>query len=74
VDKTGARLSKGFGFGARGAPVVTPTFTIAHALMVVERLEEMDSRVIAFGTPQGLHHVLEPVRLESGNAGLGGGA
>jgi 5-formyltetrahydrofolate cyclo-ligase len=56
VDQTGARLSKGFGFGARGCPVVAPTFTIAHALMVVEKLEvDADSRVIAFGTPRGLY-------------------
>jgi 5-formyltetrahydrofolate cyclo-ligase len=56
VDGTGARLSKGFGFGAHGSPVIAPTFTIAHSIMVVEHLEESDSRVTAFTTPNGLHH------------------
>ncbi|NJK45705.1 MAG: 5-formyltetrahydrofolate cyclo-ligase [Pleurocapsa sp. SU_196_0] len=56
VDRTGARLSKGFGFGARGCPVVAPTLTVAHELMVAEKLEvEADSRVIAFSTPRGLY-------------------
>jgi 5-formyltetrahydrofolate cyclo-ligase len=56
VDKTGARLSKGFGFGAHGSPVIAPTFTIAHPIMIVEKLEvDADSKVIAFSTPQGLY-------------------
>jgi 5-formyltetrahydrofolate cyclo-ligase len=56
VDRTGARLSKGFGFGARGCPVVAPTLTVAHESMVVEKLEvDADSRVIAFSTPRGLY-------------------
>jgi 5-formyltetrahydrofolate cyclo-ligase len=52
VDSQGQRLSKGFGFGARGAPTNVPTLTLAHALMVRSSLEvEADSKVAAFATP-----------------------
>jgi 5-formyltetrahydrofolate cyclo-ligase len=55
VDLQGRRLSKGFGFGARGAPKPVPTLTLAHPTMVLERLEvEVDSRINAFATPKGL--------------------
>ncbi len=57
VDRSGGRLAKGFGFGAHGSPVVAPTLTVAHELMVVEALEcPPDSRVIAYATPGGLYH------------------
>jgi 5-formyltetrahydrofolate cyclo-ligase len=52
VDKTGQRLSKGFGFGAHGSPVQVPVLTIAHQLMLLEQLPfEADSNVAGFATP-----------------------
>jgi 5-formyltetrahydrofolate cyclo-ligase len=55
VDWQGGRLSKGFGFGARGAPKDVPTLTLAHQIMVLERLEvAADSQVTAFATPKQL--------------------
>jgi 5-formyltetrahydrofolate cyclo-ligase len=60
VDKHGARLSKGFGFGAHGAPAPletlgVPTLTVAHEIMALEVLGvEEDSRVAAFATARGL--------------------
>jgi 5-formyltetrahydrofolate cyclo-ligase len=55
VDKTGGRLSKGFGFGARGAPLEAPVLTIAHQLMVRDKLEmPPDSRVVGFATSKQL--------------------
>jgi 5-formyltetrahydrofolate cyclo-ligase len=55
VDKNGARLSKGFGFGARGAPLAVPTLTIVHSRMVFLRLEvEANSWVQGFATPEEL--------------------
>jgi 5-formyltetrahydrofolate cyclo-ligase len=55
VDKTGQRLSKGFGFGAHGPPVQVPVLTIAHQLMLLEKLPfEADSTVAGFATPNQL--------------------
>ena len=55
VDTRGMRLSKGFGFGSRGAPVDVPTLTVAHEIMMLEVLGvEADSAVAAFATPKGL--------------------
>lgn len=55
VDSRGRRLSKGFGFGARGAPKPVPTLTLAHPIMVLKALEvEVDSQVDAFATPKNL--------------------
>jgi 5-formyltetrahydrofolate cyclo-ligase len=60
VDKHGARLSKGFGFGAHGAPAPletlgVPTLTVAHEIMTLQTLGvEGDSKVAAFATPKAL--------------------
>ncbi len=55
VDATGLRLSKGFGFGARGAPVDVPVLTVAHKLMVRDELGVLcDSRVVGYATAGGL--------------------
>ncbi len=55
VAKNGARLSKGFGFGAKGAPIDVPTLTIVHSRMVFLRLEvAADSWVQGFATPEQL--------------------
>jgi 5-formyltetrahydrofolate cyclo-ligase len=52
VDKSGQRLSKGFGFGAHGPPIQVPVLTIAHQLMLLEKLPyEGDSTVNGFATP-----------------------
>lgn len=56
VDATGLRLSKGFGFGAHGPPVPVPALTVAHSIMVLERLAfEADSKVQGFATPEKLY-------------------
>jgi hypothetical protein len=48
-------LSKGFGFAAHGAPLDVPTLTLAHEVMVLEKLEfAADSVVQAYGTPSRL--------------------
>ena len=55
VDARGMRLSKGFGFGSRGAPVDVPVLTVAHKLMVRDALGvPADSRVIGYATAGGL--------------------
>lgn len=55
VAENGARLSKGFGFGAKGMDLPVPSLTIAHPKMVLPRLEvEADSWVEAFATPDKL--------------------
>jgi 5-formyltetrahydrofolate cyclo-ligase len=55
VDKSGQRLSKGFGFGAHGSPVQVPVLTIVHQLMLLEQLPyEADSSVAGFATPNQL--------------------
>ena len=55
VDARGMRLSKGFGFGARGAPVDAPALTVAHKLMVRDELGvPADSRVVGYATAGGL--------------------
>jgi 5-formyltetrahydrofolate cyclo-ligase len=55
VDASGSRLSKGFGFAAHGAPLDVPTLTLAHEVMVLEKLEfAADSVVQAYGTPSRL--------------------
>ena len=60
VDQNGARLSKGFGFGARGAPVAVPTLTIAHRRMVFAELPvAADSLVQGFATPEELTFIAE---------------
>ncbi len=51
IDAGGNRLSKGFGFAARGAPISVPTFSLAHEIMVLEKLEfPADSVLQAFAT------------------------
>jgi 5-formyltetrahydrofolate cyclo-ligase len=55
VDARGRRLSKGFGFGSRGAPVDVPVLTVAHKLMVRDELSvPADSRVVGCATAGGL--------------------
>lgn len=52
VSRAGERLSKGFGWGARGLNLGLPEFTLAHSLMLRERLPcEADSRVALIATP-----------------------
>ncbi|AFZ67931.1 5-formyltetrahydrofolate cyclo-ligase [Deinococcus peraridilitoris] len=52
VDQTGARLSKGFGWGAAGLKLGLPEFTLAHPLMLREELPCVaDSRVELIATP-----------------------
>ena len=58
VAHDGGRLSKGFGFGAKG--VAVPTLTLGHSCMVMETLGvAADSVVIGFATPEQLTFVLE---------------
>lgn len=58
VGRDGARLGKGFGWGARGLGLGLPEFTLAHPLMLSPTLPcPADSRVALIGTPDG---VLEP--------------
>jgi 5-formyltetrahydrofolate cyclo-ligase len=54
VDASGRRLSKGFGFGARGAPVPVPTLTLVHSRMVLPEIDSPDSLVQGFATPEKL--------------------
>ncbi len=55
VTESGARLSKGFGWGSNGPPVDVPALTVAHPLMVFKSLDlEADSIVAGFGTPERL--------------------
>ena len=54
-DAVGGRLSKGFGFAAHGSPVSVPTFSLAHQVMLLEKLEfPADSLLQAFATPEKL--------------------
>lgn len=53
ADARGARLSKGFGWGAGGLHLGLPEFTLAHPLMLRRELPCLpDSRVVLIGTPQ----------------------
>ncbi len=54
VDDTGARLGKGFGWGARGLHLGLPEFTLAHPLMTARLPCPPDSRVNLIGTPAGV--------------------
>ena len=55
IDAVGGRLSKGFGFAAHGSPVSVPTFSLAHQVMLLEKLEfPADSLLQAFATPEKL--------------------
>ncbi|WP_295815413.1 5-formyltetrahydrofolate cyclo-ligase [uncultured Deinococcus sp.] len=55
VDGHGARLSKGFGWGARGLHLGVPEYTLAHPLMMTPALPcPADSRVALIGTPGGV--------------------
>lgn len=54
VDAKGRRLSKGFGFGAKGAPLELPTLTIVHPMMVLQEIREPDSLVQGFATTEKL--------------------
>ncbi|WP_370657348.1 hypothetical protein [Deinococcus sp. KNUC1210] len=53
VDRNGGRLSKGFGWAARGLDT-RPAFTLAHARMLHDVLPcPPDSRVSVIATPAG---------------------
>ncbi|PYE51934.1 5-formyltetrahydrofolate cyclo-ligase [Deinococcus yavapaiensis] len=53
VARDGGRLSKGFGWGARGVPLGVPQLTLAHPIMLRDRLPcEPDSRVDLIATPR----------------------
>lgn len=54
VDLNGGRLSKGFGFGAKGAPLDVPTLTIAHPMMVLPEIPFPDSFVQGFASTEKL--------------------
>lgn len=55
ADHTGARLGKGFGWGARGLHLDVPEFTLAHPLMLRPALPcPADSHVRLIGTPGGV--------------------
>ncbi|QFP75914.1 5-formyltetrahydrofolate cyclo-ligase [Deinococcus sp. AJ005] len=61
VGSDGARLGKGFGWGARGLGLGLPELTLAHPLMLSGALPcAADSRVALIGTLDG---VLEPSTL-----------
>ncbi len=61
VGHDGARLGKGFGWGARGLRLGLPEFTLAHPLMLTPTLPcAADSYVTLIGTPDGV--VEPPVR------------
>lgn len=55
VDDSGARLGKGFGWGARGLRLGLPEFTLAHPLMMSRALPcPADSRIALIGTAGGV--------------------
>ncbi|ADV66355.1 hypothetical protein [Deinococcus maricopensis] len=55
VARDGARLSKGFGWGAHGTPLNVPHGTVAHPLMLLGALPCVaDSFVHVIATPQEL--------------------
>ncbi|MDB5044049.1 MAG: 5-formyltetrahydrofolate cyclo-ligase [Deinococcus sp.] len=55
TDHTGGRLSKGFGWGARGLHLEVPEWTLAHGLMLRGQLPcPADSQVTLIGTPRGV--------------------
>jgi 5-formyltetrahydrofolate cyclo-ligase len=55
VTESGARLSKGFGWGSNGPPLDVPALTLAHPLMVFKSLDlEADSMIAGFATPNRL--------------------
>ncbi|WP_229670865.1 5-formyltetrahydrofolate cyclo-ligase [Deinococcus aquiradiocola] len=63
VDRAGGRLSKGFGWGARGVPRLPdlPVFTVAHPAMLQDALPcPPDSRVQVIGLPGEALHVQGP--------------
>jgi 5-formyltetrahydrofolate cyclo-ligase len=60
VDAVGRRLSKGFGFGARGAPVNVPTLTIVHPQMVLPEILQPDSLVQGFATTEKVFLIAPP--------------
>lgn len=52
ADRAGGRLSKGFGWGARGLGLELPEYTLAHPLMLLDTLPcPPDSRVRLIGLP-----------------------
>jgi 5-formyltetrahydrofolate cyclo-ligase len=63
VDVSGARLSKGFGWAARGLEANVPQFTLAHPLMLRASLPcEADSRVALIGLPGEVREVAGSAR------------
>lgn len=53
AGRDGGRLSKGFGWAARGLPSNVPAFTLAHPMMLRATLPcEPDSRVHLIATPR----------------------
>lgn len=55
ADRTGGRLSKGFGWGARGLRLGLPEFTLAHPLMLAGALPcAPDSRAALIALPGGV--------------------
>ncbi|MBZ9750485.1 5-formyltetrahydrofolate cyclo-ligase [Deinococcus sp. HMF7604] len=55
ADPSGARLGKGFGWGARGLRLNLPEYTLAHPLMLPDQLPcPPDSRVTLIGTAGGV--------------------
>lgn len=53
VARDGARLSKGFGWGANGLALGVPQCTLAHPIMLRDRLPcDPDSRVDMIATPR----------------------
>ncbi|THF67644.1 5-formyltetrahydrofolate cyclo-ligase [Deinococcus sp. Arct2-2] len=55
ADRTGGRVGKGFGWGARGLHLDLPEFTLAHGLMLWGQLPcPADSHAALIGTPGGV--------------------
>lgn len=53
IDRQGHRLGKGFGWGARGLRLDLPEYTLAHPIMISERLPcPADSSVRLIATPK----------------------
>lgn len=53
ADRTGQRLGKGFGWGARGLNLELPEFTLAHPIMLSQQLPcPADSTVKFIATPR----------------------
>lgn len=65
ADHHGARLGKGFGWGARGLHLDLPEFTLAHPLMLRPALPcPADSHVALIGTPDRV--ITPPAHLPGG--------